>query len=332
MQENAVAVPYVRLLFEFLAREGLDPEAVLGCARASLDEREQLPLWLWRDWLERAQAAVSRPALGLEVGRLITPAHLGVLGYTVLHCAHLAQALARMERYHRLIYDVNPAHWRTEGEDALVEWGIERGRPGQLVDETGVAAVVRFTRDITREEPELREVWFVNPAPADTRPYEDFFGCPVRFEQPCTRLRFAARALAQPLRRPDANLLALLDEQAEALLARFREDHPEGDPGAVWRRQLATLLRDGEASLPRLAQVNHVSTRTLQRRLARAGTRFQTLLDETRHALACDYLRDPRLEMTEIAQLLGFSEQSAFTRAFRHWTGETPARWRRRHR
>jgi AraC-like DNA-binding protein len=330
MHESAVAVPYVRLLFEFLHREGLDPEAVLGCSEAELDEREQLPLAHWRDWLERTQAAVSRPALGLAVGRLITPAHLGVLGYMVLHCAHLAQALARMERYHRLVYDVNPARWRSRGEDVLVEWGTERGRPGQLVDETGVAAMVQFTRDITRNEPELREVWFVNPAPARLEPYETFFGCPVHFEQPCTRLRFAGEVLAAPLRRPDAKLLALLDEQAEALLTRFLEDRPEGDPGELWRRQLVTLLRQGEASLGALARVNHVSTRTLQRRLAQAGTSFQALLDETRRALAFDYLRDGRLEMAEIAQLLGFSEQSAFTRAFRNWTGDTPGRWRQR--
>ncbi len=330
MPESAVAAPYVRLLFEFLAREGLEPEAVLGCSEARLDELEHLPLPRWRDWLERTQAAVPRPALGLAVGRLITPAHLGVLGYMVLHCAHLAQALTRMERYHRLIYDVNPARWRTQGGDVLVEWGIERGRPGQLVDETGVAAIVQFTRNITRNDPELREVWFVNPAPARIEPYEAFFGCPVHFEQPCTRLRFAAEVLAEPLRHPDANLLALLDDQAEALLARFLEDRPEGDPVVLWQRQLAALLRTGEVSLPRLAHENHVSTRTLQRRLKHAGTSFQTLLDETRHALACHYLRDGRLDMAEIAQLLGFSEQSAFTRAFRNWTGQTPASWRRR--
>jgi AraC-like DNA-binding protein len=338
MSENAVAVPYARLLFEFLERESLDPEAVIGVQASALDQRERVPVPEWRAWLEHAQAAVNRPALGLEVGRLITPRHFGVLGYTVLHCQHLAAALARMERYHRLIYDVNPVHWRVEGADALVEWGIERGRPGQLVDETGLAAVVQFARDITAADwpaqwawP-LRDVWFVNPPPADPAPYEAFFNCPVYFGQPHTRLRFAGDWLARPLRQPDADLLAILDERAETLLAAEAERDPRPDPTRTWRRQLAGLLRDGAASLERLAELNHVSPRTLQRQLGRAGTRYQTLLDETRHMLARDYLADPRLELAEIAQLLGFSEQSAFTRAFRHWTGEPPERWRRRQR
>lgn len=98
----------------------------------------------------------------------------------------------------------------------------------------------------------------------------------------------------------------------------------------AWRRTLVPLIREGQTSLAALAEAHHMSARTLQRRLAEQGTSFQGLLDQTRRHLAERHLRDAQLDLAEIALLLGYSEQSAFTRAFRSWTGLAPAQWRRR--
>jgi AraC-like DNA-binding protein len=89
-------------------------------------------------------------------------------------------------------------------------------------------------------------------------------------------------------------------------------------------------MRERRPTLEALAAANHLSVRTLQRRLSERDDSFQALLARTRYRLAKEYLRDPRLELTDVAALLGYSEHSAFTRAFRHWSGESPARWRRR--
>jgi len=87
---------------------------------------------------------------------------------------------------------------------------------------------------------------------------------------------------------------------------------------------LVRLLPEGEVSVDKVARALHQSTRTLQRRLADRGMSWQQLLDRTREQLARQYLRDPGLSLAEIGLLLGYSEQSAFTRAFRRWTGQTP--------
>lgn len=326
MHTSRVATTYVTLLYEFLSRQGLEPTRLLG---PMPDDRERpyVTIPAWRHMLELAEREVGGPAFGLRVGRCIGPRHFGLVGYLVLACASLGEALARAERYAALVYDVNPMQLQQDGGDMVLQWGTEYGRPGQLVDETGLAALVQMARDITGADWPLVRVAFVNPAPPDRHAYEDFFGCPVTFDAARTELRFPAALLGLPLRRPDAGLLELLDRQAEAMLARQAPAHDH----ERYRRALVPLLRQGRATLAALAAQFHVSPRTLQRQLAAAGTSFQILLDDTRRALACEYLADSRLSVADVAVLLGYSEQSAFTRAFRQWLGETPARWRGRH-
>lgn len=324
LPQPRVAASYVHLLYEYLEGAGFDARALLGPEPGGREHF--VPLATWQALLAKAQAADPRPALGLRVAQCIGPRHFGVVGYAALSCKTLAEALLRLERYHASVYDVNLAQiqWRPEG--VRVEWGVERGRPGALVDETAIAAVVHLARALTGQDWPLDEVWFVNPPPDDLAPYEAFFQAPVRFGQPVTMLAFPARYLGLPLRESDPALLALLDAQAEDLL-RQMSDLPL--VVQAWRRSLITLIREGRATLAELASLHHTSTRSLQRKLSEHGTSFQQLLDHTRRLLAEEYLRRQDLDLAEIALLLGYSEQSAFTRAFRGWTGHAPAQWRR---
>lgn len=323
MHVNRVSTTYVTLLYEFLASEGGDGVALLG---ALPDERAQpyTTVSAWRAMLERAEAAVGGQAFGLRVASRITPRHFGIVGYLGLACASLGEALQRTERYASLVYDVNPLRLVAEGGSLIIRWGTENGKPGQLVDETGIASMVQLARDMTGHTWPVERVYFVNPAPAQLQPYRDFFGGDVVFDCPCTELQIPLSYLQQPLRQPDAALLALLDQQAEVMLGRENVSHA----GDEYRRVLIRQLREGEASLASLAAAFHVSPRTLQRRMHDQGFRFQQLLDDTRRLLAQEYLRDTRLSLTDIAGLLGFSEHSALTRAFKLWTGTTPTRWR----
>lgn len=327
MPEPRVAASYVHLLYEYLEGAGLDARAVLGPEPPADDHF--VPLARWQHLLALAAQADPRPGLPLRIARHISPRHFGVVGYAALSSKTLAQALMRLERYHASVYDVNLASIRWLPQGVQIEWGVERGRPGALVDETAIASVVHLARDMTGENWPLDEVWFVNPPPPDLGLYESFFQAPVRFAQPVTRLSFPARYLQLPLRESDPGLLALLDRQADSLLAELGDVPPAVQ---AWRRTLVTLIREGRTSLDALARAHHTSTRSLQRKLAEHGRTFQRLLDETRRHLAIDYLRRPDLDIAEIALLLGYAEQSSFTRAFRSWTGEAPAQWRRRER
>jgi AraC-type DNA-binding domain-containing proteins len=90
------------------------------------------------------------------------------------------------------------------------------------------------------------------------------------------------------------------------------------------RKAITHALRDGEPSIERISRQLGTSSRTLQRRLQEAGTSFRHELSLVRQELALSYLRDPRLQIVDIAMLLGYSEHSAFTRAFKEWSGRSP--------
>ncbi|MDR3417766.1 MAG: AraC family transcriptional regulator [Nevskia sp.] len=325
---GVVPSTYVRLLFEYLERHGHQARTVLGEDPPAAGDRGlgRYPVARWRALLERAAARLQDPLLGLHLGRTITPAHFGVMGYVLLACPSLGAALLRFQQYQRLLYDVNPMRHTVAADAVTLEWGVESGHPGPLVDECAITALVQFSRDITGRRGAPLGVEFVNPQPPDLRPYRAYFGCPVQFDRPLTRVRLAPAMLALPLRQPDPALLGVLQGQADALLAELPQ---EDDFERAVRRCVARLAREGEPSLQRVADELHLSPRTLHRRLEQNGRNFRELLEDTRRHLADDYLRDPRLRMVEIALLLGYSEQSAFTRAYRRWTGSTPKRARR---
>jgi AraC-like DNA-binding protein len=326
MDDTRVAASYVQLLFEHMAALGLS--GALGEPPAPGEGF--VALRRWQALLERARELDPGPkaTFALRLARGIAPRHFGVVGFAALACGTLAEALQRLERYHRSVYDVNVAQVHACAERLCIEWGVERGRPGPLVDETAIAAFMQLTREFTGQPVRALAVDFVNRRPPDVRPYEDFFGGPVRFDQPSTSVVLARQDLALPLRGADAALLALLDAQAERLL---QEVAAVSGPVGVWRQALVGLIRNGRVQLADLAQSQQMSPRSLQRRLAEQGHSFQTLLSQTRQQLAEVYLRDANVELAEVALLLGYSEQSAFTRAFRHWTGQAPLQWRRQH-
>lgn len=325
--QGVVPSTYVRLLFDYLTARGLYAEKLLGETAPAPDRGlGRYPVTRWRELLTTASTALDDPLLGLHLGQTITPAHFGVMGYVFLACGTLGAALQRLEQYQRLIYDVNPLHYSTTAGEVTLTWGTDHGKPGRLVDETAITALIQLTRDMTSLHAAPSRVAFVNAAPTQLGPYQDYFGCPVIFDSTQTQVSFPLAYLQQPLRQPDAALLAVLEQQANTLLGEL----PDADDFVQSvRRCLVRLIRQGEPALERVADELHLSPRTLHRRLEQSGQSFRRLLEDTRIRLAQEYLSDPRLQLAEIAQLLGYSEQSAFTRAFTRSLGQSPSQFRR---
>lgn len=288
---------------------------------------DRVPVTTWAALLDEAVALQpGEPAPGLAIGAGVQPRHVGVLGYLVLASDTLAEAMAAYQRYERLFYGVDLA------EVAMVQGEVELRWPrpphvSVVADEVAIAALVSFLRRQIADAPPPSRVSFLHAAaPARRAACEAFFGCPVDFGDTHTRVRFPASYLAIPMPHRDPGLRTLLDQQARSLLAALPQPNPFD---RAVQQVLVRLLPDGEVSVDKVAQALHQSTRTLQRRLGDSGITWQALLDRTREHLARQYLADPALSLVEIALLLGYSEQSAFTRAFRRWTGQTPQACRR---
>jgi AraC-like DNA-binding protein len=170
------------------------------------------------------------------------------------------------------------------------------------------------------------EVLVRHPAPRSVAAHEDWFGCQVRFGAELDALLLSLEALAQPNILGDEGISRYLIAHVDAELAEIADA-----PGLVAqaRDAIAQALNEGAPRMADIARCLGLSERSFDRRLSEHGMSFQALAEETRRDLAEGLLRDDRHSLAEIAFLTGFSEQSAFTRAFKRWAGATPASYRR---
>jgi len=224
-----------------------------------------------------------------------------------------------------VVLDDEPA--RLDGE-ALVahRWQPLLAQQQRQLSEETLAGWVSFGRWISGLDIAPTEVRFQHSAPADTSEHARIFRCPVQFDQPDNALVFPRRLLAAPLSQADAQVRGMLDAYADRLLAELNQGHGVLDRA---RLELARQLPEQGPDLEAIAAALALTPRTLQRRLREGGLSFSQLVDETRQQLALHYLRDPALELAEIAFLVGFSEAGSLARAFRRWTGTSPGEYRR---
>jgi AraC-like DNA-binding protein len=169
-------------------------------------------------------------------------------------------------------------------------------------------------------------VRFAFPRPADTSAHERLFRAPVVFGHHRSELEFDAATLHLPQRSADAWLHKVVEAHAQAALDRLGARNPFVQQVAS---ALGVAVQRGEGDLRHVARALALTERTLQRRLAEEGVQFRSLVDDVRRGLALRYLSERTMSLTEIALMLGFSEQAAFHRAFVRWTGKTPGHFRR---
>lgn len=328
LTERVPAV-FAQLLSDYLLACGESPSAVLGSLHAPEKSygSKGIRVDQWRLMLERAADHLGDPALGLRLGETMRPHHLGTFGYLITACSTLGEVLIRLERYQRLAYDVVSMSTRPGPDFVDIVWDTSYFNPGKLVNETGIAMLIQFCRSLTGLWGAPLLVKFPHPAPVDIQPYLDLFGGEVQFNTDEAAVRASNLSLAVPLTTADPEIAVEMERRAEHLLATL----PNADQVVTEvRRATARLLHDGEPNLHTVAAYMHNSSRTVQRRLAAAGTSFRAELLRVRQRYAEIYLRDHGLSISDIAILLGYSEHSAFTRSYKTWTGVSPHEQRQR--
>jgi len=268
------------------------------------------------------------PGMGFEIGRLVRARSYQVLGYVILASANIGEAIDKLIRFEKLTGNLG----RTEvvsAEDSLqLVWHCPiSGEPGRFLTEAAITGWVTFARQLINVPASPARVCFRHSAPEDVARYSDYFGCPVVFAAPFDGVEVPLELLSLPLRDADPGLSGLMEREAQSLLADY--DSRTNLLGAV-RREMYCLLVEGEPTLEQVAARLSMAERTLQGRLRKQGLGFQEVLDGLRRTLAELYLQDQRLSLTDIGLLLGFSEQSSFTRAFRRWFAVSPAQYRQR--
>jgi AraC-like DNA-binding protein len=323
-----IAAPALAKLLELAAGLGLDRRELAGDAGvdlAALGEDGRVPVAaLHRLWTAVVQRS-SRRDLSLEVASTYAPSDYGVVGFVCANAESLGGALHHLTRYLRLWTD--EPRFELEDDRLLVRSSHPPGNLGvDCAIEAALAEVINAIRQVKERTFRPLEVWFHHPAPSDPRPFDRYFGRKVRFDAPIAQLVFSRSQLGSALPRADPRLGQLLSKVADDSLTRLGGADGVRSDLARW---LEDRLRYGVPTLGQAARALRLSERTLRRRLEDEGTTFRDLLDATRAEMARAYVVDRRLPMSEVAFLLGFSEPSAFHRAFKRWTNKTPAAFRR---
>lgn len=330
--QRDIAVNYAYSLIEYMRKKGLlTPENLANPVFKAIPDMEHafendlpmtIPIESIMAMLDEVAKLSNNQLLGIDVGQNITAAHLGVLGYVLLACPHLGAAFNRLEQYARLVDRAYFMEVSVEGNFIKVVWPLMLHETYHaLYAEMGMATFIQFARSLTSRKMPLHTMGFCHPPLGDKARYQEFFGGKVLFNEPELYMKLDINYLNYPLRQPDDKLLGILEKQAKQALAQI--PNQEQFLQQVHTVML-TLCREALPTLDQVASDLNMSARTLQRKLADHGFTFQQLLEQTQQHLAEQYLKDERLQLVEIAQLLGYSDQSAFTRAFKRWTGSTP--------
>lgn len=315
---------------QFLTATGFTREQL---AQAHL----QLPWLPVQQQMRQALEQMGDPLLGLHVAALINVATLGVWGYVVQTSTTLRTLVSTVVQFGPLLTNTGLVWQRAEGSALLCGWDCYMG--DELVaahsmdcSMGGMAAIVQTLCRKQAGNP-LLEVRLAHAPPRDPahlRDYEEFFRCPVCFNQKETALVLAAEALEQPLVLADAALHTTLEEHARLLLQKSTGSVAVSLAGQVRAAVKGQLARNVAPTREEVAEELGMSGRTLHRRLQDDGTSFRDILDAVRLQLAQELLRESSLTVEAVAQRLGFQESQSFIRWFRPLAGVTPGEYRQR--
>jgi AraC-like DNA-binding protein len=301
---------------------GLTPEDMVGGER-------RIPFTLvTRAWVI-ALEQVGDPDLGLHIAESTPIGAYAVVDHLARACPTLGDALDRVLKLQRLLHDAVRFDLVTEGDESYVahELTVDDAARARHGAELAFASLVLRSRELTRTDVGPTEVRFNHEAPSDISEHQRIFRCSLRFGAPRSEMRFATASLATPIRSYEPSVLRVLDGYADSLLRALPED--DGTVTSV-RRVVAARIAEGEPSLCDVAMALSTSARTLQRRLGDAGLSYREVVDAIRRELAADLVRAGDVRLADVAVRLGFSEPSAFHRAFRRWFGASPLEWRSR--
>ncbi len=316
-----IASVWMRGVADLLRTQGLDVPGLFRGAgldiRALENARSRMPVeQVDRLWMLAEQQS-KQPFVALSRGTADKPTSFDTLAYSMMSCQNLAQAIERLVQYCAVVSDAVDLCVVTVSDGCRIEvTPMEPPQPGRSsrLDYT-IVIFLAFCRWVTGRDIVPLGVELAYPAPIDLRRHRLAFSCTPRFNAPGHALLLRKADLQLPLPTANAALSQLHDRVVQEVV---RELHPVGIA-----RQIATSLVRGMASgrLTRrdVASDLCMSDRTLQRRLAEAGTSFQKELDVLRRQLTENYLRDPEVPLAGIASLLGFAEESTFYRACQRW-------------
>ena len=332
-QDATVRISGVQSIPAVLESLGANPARILAAEKvdpAIFDNPENpIPLAVLGRLVHRSVEVTGCRHFGLLVGQQGGLRSFGLVGVFARYSPDVQTALVRLGTYTRYYHGGQVVPLEVGGDLATLGYSIfEPGiKAVDQIEDGALAVFCNIMRSLCGANWLPLEVRFAHRKPENPRPYVQAFRTSLKFDAEQSGLVFSANWLKRRLPEVDADLQRLLEREIESLEVSHGDELPE-----QVRRVLRSGLLTGHASADQVAALFSMHRRTLTRRLAAHGTSFSDLAEEGRFEIAQRMLGSTDLDITGIAAALDYADASAFTRAFRRWSGTTPAAWRARRR
>ena len=326
---NYISVSLYRKIIDHALVEGMtaDDFKSIPIPMDALDDIQAVPADNFFELHELIDLSLG-PGFSVRVGQEMKIEDYGVLGLSWRTCSKAGEIFERCERYFMLLSNTYVFKVVPEGDISKIHLYRDAYRRGvELSNEATFSATVVVLKAMTETDISPVSVSFKHRAPKDLKSYHDAFMCPIMFNQPGNFITYKTADLETRTAKADISINKFLVERVEEETKGI-----EISPGKI-ASDVQSLIRDALPSgIPSIAQLGvhmGLSSRTLTRRLRENGATFRNLIEMTQQEISKDLLRNTSRSVGEIAFQTGFSEQSAFNRAFKRWTGQTPVEFRK---
>ena len=330
---------FVRTLLRLVEEHGHDPAAVLAAAELDFNPlqegapgyREQVSAMEYSRVYQQALRLLQDSTFGVVRSGFTGPGAFRMMCFCIVSCRDLGGAILRAAEFYRTFFDEQSQSYANFSEDTARVGYLHDGPLAWptvgAADVYGLSLWHRFFGWLCGRPLPLQRVDFRASAPPNREKYADLFQCPLTFGQPRDLLYFDASCLAWPLVHNEHSLQDFLRTAPYQLLL-MDDRESNGRVAAQVSAMLGHDFSQGVPAFETISQALEMSPPTLRRKLRREGTTFQALKDAARCEAARLALDRPDGSIEDVALRLGFTDPSAFHRAFRKWTGQTPGQYR----
>lgn len=266
------------------------------------------------------------PALGLTLGKAYRLENYGMLGYAILSAQTLGEALKIGKDFGPLSFSHFELDYTIENDEASIIMRLNKHLDSHLMtlyEDRDCSAIIYGSMLALGNSFPIKRIELMHQAPFDIKLYESHFGCPVHFGHPYMRIYLHADTLNTPMPLRDPETSKYCRQQCQQLLEKI-------SIRTSLSSQIRQLLQKNHSlnySLHALCQTLDIPERSIRRKLAQEGYKFQDLLSEVRYEQAKNMLQT-NLSLADIAQMLGYSEAGNFSHAFKRWSGVSPKTYR----
>lgn len=273
---------------------------------------------------ELGESTLNRKDLGFDYGKQINPSRWGVLGQIAYTSSNLKQILYSQQQFQSMTGSLGTPSFVVEKNFLTMNWQSAQ-QYSHYISEELITSWIELARQLTGVHFALSKVSFQHACPTDKSLYTDYFSCDVEFEASSYGFVVSASVLDLSCAGSNPELNKILTEYAHNTVGL----HSVNNPVEVSLNYIKSQLPGSNPTIEELASFLGTSTRSIQRRLSGRDTNFSTLVDQVKQQLAIQYVIHTNHSFEHIGHILGFSELSAFSRAFKRWTTLSPAQFRK---